>query len=225
MKKTTKTIIATMALALSLVMPLAACGGQASQGGSGDTDEQTSVQAGIIDVTTWKTLGDALAVKDADGFSSSAWDENHFVEVFEGGEQTFRVIAKMDADAYKKANELDASMEDYEEKFTEAVSGLELESAEDLTGDKLSQEDMDAYVGKTGQDLLDAGFTFESYYMYGGDETGATMSSGYLAYDVTFDVSIDDDQSEDEGESIKAAKITAVEYFGGSDSAVDPTKV
>ena len=157
--------------------------------------------------------------------SSSVWDDNHYVEVFDGGEQTFRVVAKMDADTYKKTNELDASMEDYEEQFAEAVAGLELESAEDLTGDKLSQEEIDALIGKTGQDLLDAGFTFESYYMYGGDETGVTMAKGYLAYNVTFDVNVPEDKTEDEGASIKDATITEIEFAGGSESAVDPAKV
>ena len=222
MKSTAKTI-ATMALALSLAMPLAACGGQASTGGSDTSSEQTSAET-VIDVTTWKTLGDAHAVKDGD-MSSSVWDDNHYVEVFDGGEQTFRVVAKMDADTYKKTNELDASMEDYEEQFAEAVAGLELESAEDLTGDKLSQEEIDALIGKTGQDLLDAGFTFESYYMYGGDETGVTMAKGYLAYNVTFDVNVPEDKTEDEGASIKDATITEIEFAGGSESAVDPAKV
>ena len=61
--------------------------------------------------------------------------------------------------------------------------------------------------------------------MYGGDETGVTMAKGYLAYNVTFDVNVPEDKTEDEGASIKDATITEIEFAGGSESAVDPAKV
>ncbi|MBR3326635.1 MAG: hypothetical protein IKG22_04865 [Atopobiaceae bacterium] len=222
MRHSTKTITA-MTLALSLAIPLAACGGQTTQNGDSVpvASEQTNATTASIDVSAWKTFGDALAAKSEDGTSTAAWDEHHYVTVFQAGDATVRVVVKMTPEVYAKIADLDASKDDYEKKFAEVVGGLELESAEDITGDQIPQDQLDAHVGKTGQDLLDAGFTFQSYYMNGGEETGATMQKGYFAYNVTFETTVDEDKTEDEGEAIKGATITAMECAGGADSAVD----
>ena len=78
-------------------------------------------------------------------------------------------------------------------------------------------------MGKSGQDLVNDGFAFESYWMYGGDETGAVMAKGLLAYNVTFDVSIPDEKADDGGASIMGATIKDVVYAGASNEATDPT--
>lgn len=223
MRNAAKTV-AAMALALSLTMPLVACGGSTSSSEGSDTPAAEESAAETIDVSSWKTLGDALAAK-TDDYATASWDEVYYLSVFDTGEQTVRVIAKMDADTYAKISDLDAAADDYDEAFDKVVSALELESAEDLTDEKLSQDELDAYVGKTGQDLVDDGFAFSSYFMYGGDETGATMDKGYLAYDVTFDVTVPEDQTEDEGAAVMGATVTAIEYAGASDAAVDPMAV
>ena len=56
--------MAAMALAMALAMPLAACGGGQAQGNGAqnDTASQAS-QAAAVDVSSWKTFGDALAAK------------------------------------------------------------------------------------------------------------------------------------------------------------------
>lgn len=221
MLNTSKTVTATM-LALALTaLPLAGCGGQASQGGEAGSGDAGQAQA-AMDVSSWTTFGDAMAYCAEEGKSTASWDEKHYVTMFDtndGG--VVRVVAKMDPETYKAFAKLDMLDEDYNEKFLEVMGGLELESAEDLTDDVMTQDELDAYKGKTGQDLIDDGFAFESYWMYGGDETGATMSQGYFAYDVTFDTSITDDQSEDEGAAIMGATITAIEYAGASNAAVE----
>ena len=221
MENAPKTTIAAMiAIALSAA-PLAACGGQTSQDATDDTAGQT--QAASIDVSSWKTLGDALAY-DASTNSSASWDEEHYITMFTATDgSVVRVVAKMDEDTYDEHAALDMSDDDYQEKFLEVMGDLELESAEDLTGQRLTQDEMDAYVGKTGQDLVDDGFAFESYWMYGGDETGAVMAKGPLAYNVTFDVSIPDEKAEDGGASIMGATITDAVYAGASVDATDPS--
>lgn len=217
--------MAAMALAMALAMPLAACGGgQAQGGGAQNATAGQASQAATVDVSSWKTFGDALAAK-TDEYNLASWDENYYVTVFNAGNSIVRVVVKMTPEVYEKISELDGSAEDYDAQFAKVTGGLELASAEDITSEKLSQSDLDACIGKKGQDLLDDGFVFESYYMYGGDETGATMAKGHLAYNVTFDTKVTEKQTEDEGKAIKNAKVTAVEYAGGSDAAVDVSKI
>lgn len=227
MKKPSKTAVAAvLAITLSAV-PLAACGGQASQGGAAGSDATEQTQTADIDSSSWKTLGDALAY-DTKEMSGSSWDEEHYITVFAASDgSVFRVVAKMDADVYAKHEKLDMSDDDYEEKFLQVMGGLELESVEDLTPEKLSQDQLDAYVGKTGKDLVDDGFTFEHYWMYGGEETGATMAKGNLAYSVTFDVTVPEDKadSDEAGDAIMDAAIVSMEFSGASNDAVDPAKV
>lgn len=218
---TSKNAAAAM-LALTLVaLPLAGCGGQASQGGDASSGGAEQTQA-AMDVTSWTTLGDAMAYSAEGGKSTASWDEKHYVTMFDTtGGGVVRVVAKMDPETYDAFGELSILDDDYNEKFLEVMGGLELESAEDLTDGVMTQDQLDAYKGKTGQDLVDAGFVFESYSMYGGDETDATMSQGYYAYNVTFDVGITDSQSEDEGASIMGATIKAMEFAGASNEAVE----
>lgn len=227
MKKPSRTTVAAM-LALTLsAMPLAACGGQASQGGAPEPDATEQTQTADMDISSWKTLGDALAY-DTEDTHSSSWDEEHYITVFSTSDgSVIRVVAKMDADTYAKLDKLNMTDDDYDEKFLQVMGGLELESAEDLTADKLTQDQLDAYVGKTGKDLVSDGFTFDNYWMYGGDETGAKMAKGNFAYNVTFDVTVDEDKadSDEDGAAIMDATIEFMDYSGASDEALDLSKV
>ena len=205
-----------IALAICLgALPLAACssssGSASSSPAASDAAGSASAQAGI-DVSGWKTLGDALA--DQTGLLASSNDDNYFMIVYNIGESTIRAVAKMKPGVADKLVDLDFFNPDDAEKIVKAIGGLELVSAEDISGGLLSQDDVNAYVGKTGQDLLDDGFAFESYYMYGGDETGAEMSRDYFSYTFTFDVHVDENATEDGGEAIKDATITDAQAMG-----------
>ncbi len=210
-----------LALALT-AMPLAACGGQASQGSGTDSSTTEQSQSATVDVSSWKTLGDALAYDNGEN-NTAGWDQKHYITVFNTGNTVVRVVAKMDAETYDKLEALDMTQKDYNQKFLEVMGGLELESAEDLGDQKISQADLDAYVGKTGQDLIDDGFTFEIYWMYGDDQTTATFAKGYLAYHVTFNVTVSDDQTGDNGATVMDATIVSMEYAGASELATDPS--
>lgn len=227
MKNTTRTLT-TMALALSLaVVPLAGCSGSSDQGGDATTEptEQTepaAEPAAPVDVDSWKTLGDALASKTAD--MGSSHDDNHYIAVFEAGDKVIRVVATLDSETARKIDDLDPLAANYEKDLNELIAGLELESAQDITDDELSQAELSALVGKTGQELVDDGFVFVDYAMYGAeDESAANMDKGFFSYCITFDAGVVEDQSEDEGAAIMSAKVTAAERVSVSDSALDPS--
>ena len=214
MKNVIKPIIVSLIVAM-LAMTLTACGSQNTT----NTTSNTTVSSNPAE---WKTLGDALASKGED-FNTSSWDEDHYLAVFQVGDTFVRVVAKMTPEAYAQIEELDASMPEYDEQFAKVVENLELISADDLSSEMLTQEQLDAYIGKTGKDLINDGLTFQYYYMYGDEETGVTMNKGYLAYQVTFDVTVPETAIEDGGASIENAVISGITCVGGSDTAVDPT--
>lgn len=219
--RSNKAVIAALCLALSAV-PLAACSGQKADDAADGGASAPSAQA-AVDLSSWKTLGDALAAQTES--MSAGWDDNYYVTVFRAGDSVVRVVAKMTPEASEKIDAMDWTRDDIDQQLIEAAGALELVSAEDITDQVLSQEELDKFVGKTGQDLVDAGWTFANYFMYGGKETAATFENGSLAYSFTFDVTTPEDATEDEGASVMGATITQAEFQGPADSATDPTTV
>lgn len=206
------------------VLPLAGCASKPADEAEPDATSQPAVEAAPVDTTSWKTLGDALASRT--GNLSYGYDDDYFVAIFDAGDSIIRTVSKMELSIRDEFGELDFEDPDYEAKETAILADLELISAEDITSDVLSQEELDSYVGKTGQDMYDAGFVFSYYSMYGGEQTSASIDYGYFSYDVTFDTSIDESQSEDEGASLKDAKVVEVQSFKNlSNMSLDPTAV
>lgn len=219
------TNILAAALALSLgVLPLAACGSKPADSTATEPTEQTDATPASIDVSSWKTLGDALATRT--GSLSYGHDETYFVAIIEVNDSIVRMVCKSDPSVDEKLSAIEFDDPEHDQKVDEALADLELLSAEDITDTKLSQEELDAYVGKTGQDMLDAGFEFSYYSMYGGEDTDATMDYGYFSYEVIFDTTVTEDQTEDEGASITGATVKEIQSFGNlSNMSLDPTRV
>ena len=211
-----KILALAIGVALSMCM-LSAC----SQPSSAPESSSTS-DAATIDVSGWKTLGDALAAQTES--VASGYDENHYISVFKVGDSLVRVVAKSNEEASEKAGGLDFLADDYEKQLVEVVGGLELVSAEDLTPGIPKQEELDGFVGKKGSDLEAAGYEFESYFMTGGDQTGAFYEKGYYALNVTFDTKVAEDagQKDEDGHALKDAVISEVTFAGPSEAATDP---
>ncbi len=213
------TVAAALCLALSFAL-LVACSGQS---GVGETNASTTAsQTVAIDVSSWKTLGDALAAQTDP--LSSGWDEHHYVSVFRAGDAIVRVVGELDSDSYAKIGAVDWSKEDADAQLVEAASAVPLVSAEDLTSELVSQDELDKLVGKKGRDLVDGGWTFQSYYMTGGDQTGAYFCKGDLAYMITLDATVSDD-ADDEGAAVMDVPVVAAEFGGAADAAADPAQV
>ncbi|MBR2835398.1 MAG: hypothetical protein IKE43_06805 [Coriobacteriales bacterium] len=175
---------------------------------AGDTPQETS---GAVDISTWNTLGDALsAASKVIGVSQL---EDSDVIVLKVNESIIRVIAKIDPALSDEFYELSFFDDDFTKKATEIVGDSELVSAEDLTLSALTQDELKKYIGKTGQDLLDAGFVFERYIMYGSEQTMASYDYGFFSYDFMFDVSVPESATDDDGASLKDAKISDFSFW------------
>ena len=225
--RATQTPMKLLVLALGMMLALgllSACGQQASDESESSAAADTAATS-TVDTASWKTLGDAFAAKTDD--VASSWDSNYYVTTFKAGDSLVRVVAKSNEDADNKIAELDFLDKDYDSKLLDIIGGLEIVSAEDLTAGVPTQDELDALVGKTGQEIMDDGWTFQSYFMTGGDETAATYAKDYYAVNLTFDANISSDKADKDvnGDEMKAAKVSAAENAGVSDAAVDPTLV
>lgn len=213
--------IVAAAIALALVAaPLSAC--SADQPADGASSSASTTQTAPADTSSWKTVGD---VPILDGVYSWGYDDVNFICVFENNGTYYRMVVKLDEEANKRIEEIDWDKGEVERQTLDAISALPIDSIEDLSADMVPQDELDVLVGKTGQELLDAGYVFESYYMYGGEQTGATFDKGRLAYMFTFDTSIGEDAAEDEGASVMDAHVVSVEPSGAANSATDPSQV
>ena len=221
MKKTIETLTAAALTLTLLAAPLAACSGTTADSDSGSS---TTEQTADVDISSWKTIGDAIAASSER--PSYGWDENYFLGEFHVDDRIIRVVATSDAATLEQTYDLEFDAEDYDEKFDAIVGALEIVSAEDITDDRLTEDDLAALVGKTGKELVDDGFSFGYYDWYGSEEgCGAVMSKGYFSYSVSFDASVSESETEDGGEAIMDATVTEAVCVGTSNDALDPTLV
>ena len=220
---TTKLATLTVTFALA-ALPLTACGGSASTDTGTDEPSPAATQTTEVDPSSWATLSDAFASADLSSLNYG-YDDDTFVCVFQIGDAYYRTVAKMVDEVHEKTYGLDMSAEDYDEQFAATVGELEILEAADITDELMSQEDIEQYVGKTGQDLVDAGFIFSNYIMYGGEETGADLDKGSFAYSFIFDTQVSEEQadSDSEGSLILGATVVEAQSNGNlSNAALDP---
>ena len=216
-------VTATIALCLALAAaPLAACSGQQAKN-SGEDVPAVAATTGSVDPSSWKTLGDALATQ-TDAMAAS-WSDKYYVTLFKVNDQVFRVVAELDPETSAKVEAVDWSKDDVSKQIEQAASAAPIKSVEDLTPEILTPEQLADLKGKTGRELVDEGWVFESYFMYGGEQTGATFSKGYLAYGITFDVTTPEDKSEDGGASVMDGKVVEAAFQGASNAGIDTSAV
>ena len=222
-----KLITLALTLAISCLM-LSACGSQqpassnsaaSGQPSSSAAASQSAVPEATVNIENMKTLADVLAVTTQ--HPSNSFNESTYVGIFVAGDTYLRVVLDIDAALSNKLNSLSFMSDNYLARLGDAAGNIKIKSIEDITSGKLSDDAMAAYVGKTYQDLINDGFTFSDYYLYGGEDTGASMDKGYFSYGVMFDAETSEDHVDDGGASIKDAKITFFEFQGMSTAAVD----
>lgn len=219
-------VAAAAVVAALMATPLVACSGQQS-GGDGTASESGAAasQAATVDTSSWKTMGDVFAAAGEDPRSSAGWNEKYYVCAIEVDGSYYRVVAQLNDQIYKELDAIDWSKEDAESQNREALSEAVVQSVDDLSVDAVPQDELDAFVGKTGKDLEAAGFTFQDYYMYGGEQAGADYAKGSLAYMFTFNASVAEDDTDDGGAALSDATITEAELDGASADATNPDLV
>ena len=188
-KKTLPLLIVVLGISL-----LAGCGSSAA-GDASDDSASESEAAEAIDLTSFKTLGDVFAFEGKDEYSEQrATFDGKYIYAFTSGGTAYRFIADLPSDIEEQLFALEFD-DDYDKNEMALVSDLEIKSAEDLTDQILSQDDLDALAGKTGQELADEGWRGGSFY---NSENGeAWVEYGPFAYVMHFEGEIDADNFDD----------------------------
>ena len=159
------------------------------------TDSEKSVSKEGIDLDSLKTLGDAFALQDKDEYSEQrAFYEDKYIYVFSIDGVAYRVMADLSSDLSEKLFALDFD-ENYEKNEMELVSDLELTKREYLNDQILTQEELDALVGKTGQELFDAGWRSGSFYNT--ETLEISLEYGPFSYLMHFDGEVPPEEAED----------------------------
>ncbi len=203
MKK--KQLIALL-LVLCLCAVMAACG------------SKTAPEAPAADTLDVATIGDAMALA-AEGTAQNATYENAFVYVFEKDGTYWRLTAALNEEQAAALWELDILDEDYDGKQKELVSPLAVTKCENLNEKKLTDDEMKALVGKTGEDLLNDGWI--SGMGYNLDTMEFFMEYPPFAYTVVFEAQekLENTDDFDEEEAIRPLKVISVTFDGLGDSA------
>lgn len=215
--------IAIMLAMIMAVACLTACAGapavaKDSAGANPEDNRSNDVEA-FRDLVA-ATIGDAMSY-EAEGSQYAAYD-NMFVYVFTLNNITYRVFSHLDEATFNELMELNMFDEDYAEKFNAIVGPLPIEGFDNLTLMIPTQEELDAFIGKTGEDLLNDGWSSFGFTLY---DMQCFMEKGPFSYTVTFDGSFEDPDNPpedfDEDAFFGPLKVTAIEYTGIGSSATE----
>ena len=200
-----KRILSLLLVLIMTVFALAGCGGSGGESGGGSgggSDEPVSVDS-------LKTFGDILSLD----LEENQWAVYNGIAVyaFKLGDTYYRAKATISEEDAEKLFSIDFSDDDYEAQQEAILSPLVIDEIENLSDQMLSQEEMDALVGKTGQELQDAGWTFSGHDL---ESMEFWMGYGPFIYSVFFDgeVAEADWESFDDEADTKDLTVKAVSF-------------
>ncbi|MBO4769512.1 MAG: hypothetical protein J5563_01875 [Clostridia bacterium] len=153
-----------------------------------------------------RTLADAFAFEEY----SSGIDEERYVYVFENEGVYWRATADMSAEISEKVWDLDLD-ETFADKAKEIVSGLPVSRLENLTEMIPAQQELDKYVGKTGQDLIADGFECSGYNL---ETMEFSLEKGPFAFTAVLEGTLEDPDNFDWEESIIPLSVRSLTYAG-----------
>ena len=158
------------------------------------------------------TLGDFLDLGADSPMSSYSSEQFVYGYILDG--VPMRVTAGMNEEIYDALWNLEYD-DDYEKNFHDLVADLPVLNVEDLSGEVISQEELDAFVGMKGEEVLAQGFNLNGY-SYSEEETVFFMD--YASFDYAFEFEeIMPDEAEDpyalvDGMTVKGARLEGMTY-------------
>ena len=115
-------------------------------------------------------------------------------------------------------DEIDYYDNQREEKFRNILSDVQVISAENLTAQLPTTEQLNAYVGKTGKELLDDGFVYEGF-----DSNGQVfyMDKGVASLYVFFNETVEYSDDFDPYAVLNDMTVKKIDLVGVTNNAVD----
>ena len=207
-------LILTVLMAMAL---LAGCGqaGGGSDDGDGAGGSPAGYAAGTEAIDDLETIGDAMNVASAEVYQAATYEDVH-IYVFEYEGTIYRVFAPVTEEIFQAIMDIDYDDPDKDEKENALVSPLVIEKRENISEKIPSQEELDEWKGKTGEDLLNDEWEIYGYNL---DTMEFYMNHQLFSYIVTFDGELELTDDFDEYEAVKPLKILSVTYEGLGDAA------
>ena len=157
-----------------------------------------------------KTFSDILGLP----FYGYSLNEDSLVYVFELNGTIYRAIADLTPEIYEPINNAFGD----NQKFNELVAPLKIDLIDNVSEAIPTQKQLDRYVGKTGGELLDAGWKWNYYNL---DEMEFGMEHGWFSYIVKFDGKVEYKDNLDIEAAIRDLKVLSVTYDNVSSSVTD----
>ena len=180
------------ALSLMLVIGMVACG---EYEGGNDRPEGNIEEA--------KILQDIFDLIDPDNdVKGSSLGNNHYVMVFDYDDIYYRAWAEVSDELMDKIFDLDFFDPDRPQKERDLLKDLSIGELTNLSEAMPTGADLQKYVGKKGQDLIDEGFSCFGYSFW--DDTVFSLDKGDYAYEVTMNEKMGDYDEDAEYEELLA---------------------
>lgn len=193
----------TLTLLLVILMAAALLTGCGSEKENGNPEESVKT------IDSIKTLGDVIALEGEN--KQSATYEGMQIYVFQLGETYYRVRAEIPEDLYQAVWDADFEDEEQMEKLNERLAPFEITEIENLNEQILTEDEMKALAGKTGQELMDAGWYISGYNL---ETMEVWMNYGPFLYTVCFDGHVPEEEWDTfNDEAIGEMTVKSVEFM------------
>ena len=158
-----------------------------------------------------KTIGDVVSQEGIYICQTAAFGNYYIVAYLLTDNILYRAIAYLPDETAEALFAMDIFAEDYEEQEKALTDPLEVTKVENLSALIPSQEELDKWVGKTGQEMLDAGWTSSGYNLY---EKQFYMDFEMFDYLVTMEgeMTADENDQIDGEEAFKSLVIQSVVF-------------
>ena len=168
----------------------------------------------VADPSSWETLADVLSLRTES--KESSWDENNYTLIFKYAGTEWLVNAAFSKDLNDAIHAVDFMAEDRDDQINSILGPCEITTVIDLKTLAIPQDELDQWIGKTGQDLLDAGWEYNGYHS---DETGIhiCMVNGEFQYQISFAEELTMTQVfGEQPENMVSATVTGIAFDGKS---------
>ena len=166
------------------------------------------------DPAQFKTIGDVLEYESP----SSCCYEDLYIHIFEKDGVFYRVDADITEEISQKVFDIDYFDPDKDQKTRDLLGDLPIRRTFVLSEALLSQAELDALAGKTGQDLLDMGFVPGGSYGFGEEASWAALDKGPFQYQVNFaEHAVVEDDDPNVAEVIRPLTVKDAAYCAVSD--------
>ena len=160
----------------------------------------------------------ADALEATTGHSMSGWDASHYVYVYENDGIPYRAVIDFSEELCEQLEAIDFFDEERDNRIAEVIGPLPLALSEDLSQYYPSQDELNDWVGRSGLDLLNAGFEQSGYYC-DEDITVFYMISGLFEYRIVFQERLED--GTDPEQALRRLTVQSMEINSVTNRATD----